>query len=50
MYSIKANVLANINNIKYKNKDEIILLSDIFESTNSITEMFEKEYSLKVLL
>ena len=33
-----------------KSKEEIILLSDIFESYNSIIEMFEKEYSLKVIL
>lgn len=31
-----------------KNKEELKLLSDIFETVNLFTEMFEKEYSLKV--
>jgi len=35
--------------IYIKNKEELRLLSDIFETVTSFTEMFEREYSLKVI-
>jgi len=47
IYSIKSDILTKINKVDYQNKEELRLLSDIFETVTSFTEMFEREYSLK---